>query len=307
MKWSAVLRERLDEMRAEKAARDRGEDPKTYLRTGFREFDERGAIERSILTVIGAPTGEGKSIFKRHLQEYNAMCGYHCLDLSFEDPPARSADRSLSCLTDINNAKMLKGLDEKELAQIALAVTDAEEWADNIEYEYGLKRVEQAFDLITKDYGTPLDLVQVDYAQAFPASEDKTLERTIADFAWSLGEWAQATGAAVIIYSQLKPQVEARGVERAESSRRYGDKDKGVDIEGFRPFGPGDLAWATALGTYAKGLGFLFRPNRYRRRYHENVKDDRMDLIWPKRNFSGEGTVTVGFDGRYARLYDLVK
>ncbi len=111
----------------------------------------------------------------------------------------------------------------------------------------------------------------------------------------------------MIVYSQLKPQVEMRGVERAESSRRYKKEgqDSEVDIEGFRPFGTSDIAWASALGQRAKGFGFLFRPNRYRRRYGEGVKDDRMELIWPKRNFGSEGTVVVGFDGATARLYDL--
>jgi hypothetical protein len=302
MKYSEILRARFSEMREEKAARDRGEDPRKYIRTGFRDFDRKGAIERSILTVIGAPTGEGKSIFKKHLQETAASDGLNCLDLSFEDPPARSADRTFSTLTGINNAKMLMGCDEKELARVGLAVQEAEEWADNIEYEYGLKRVEQAWEVISS--GAHYDLIQVDYAQAFPASDDKTLERTIADFAWKLGEYSQQSGASIIIYSQLKPQVEMRGVERAESSRRFG-KTTETDIEGFRPFGASDLAWATALGTYAKGLGFLFRPNRYRRRYKENVRDDHMELIWPKKNFGSEGSVTVGFDGRTARLFDL--
>jgi hypothetical protein len=304
MKYTDVLRARLAGLKQEKAARDRGEDPRAYLKTGLRDFDRRGAIERRILTVIGAPTGEGKSIFKKHVQENAAMGGYRALDLSFEDPPERSADRTFSTLTKINNAKIMAGCDDGELARIALALDEAEEWADGIEYHYGLKRTEQALELITD--GTPWDLVQIDYAQAFPASSDKTLERTIADFAWAVAEWAQESGAAVVIYSQLKPEVERRGVDRAESSRRYGkDPGAGVDIDGFRPFGVSDLAWAAALGTYAKGLGFLFRPGRYRRRYKENVRDDRMELIWPKKNFGSEGTVTVGFDGRTASLFDL--
>ncbi len=301
MKYSDALRRRYDELVSEKAARDRGEDPRTFIRTGLRDFDDKAGIDRGILTVVGAPTGEGKSTFKKHVQEFAAQQGVKCLDLAFEDPPARSADRTFSTLTAINSKKLLKGVNDAELARIRLALDDAEEWADNIEYEYGLKRVEQAWECI-KD--TRAELVQVDYAQAFPAGDGKTLERTIADFAWAMAEWAQETNAAVIIYSQLKPQVEMRGIERAEASRRFGKSER-ADISGFRPFGVSDLAWASALGTYAKGLGFLFRPGRWSRHCGDNVKDDRMELIWPKRNFGPEGTVVVGWDPRIARLYDL--
>jgi replicative DNA helicase len=301
VKYTTVLQQRYQGLLDEKAMRDRGEDPNTFIKTGLRDFDKRAGIARSILTVIGAPTGEGKSIFKKHLQEHVAQSGMRALDLSFEDPPDRSADRTFSTLTNINNAKMAMGCDAKDLAQIAMALAEAEEWADNIDYHYGLRTPEECLELLES---TDWDLAQVDYAQAFPEGS-KGLERTIADFAWKLNVLAQERKAAIVVYSQLNSKVETRGVDRAESSRRFGDKSAGVDISGFRPFGVSDLSWSTALGQRAKGLGFLFRPGRYRKRYGEVVKDDRMELIFPKINFSSEGAVVVGFDGRSARLYDL--
>ncbi len=300
-RYTEVLQARYATLLAEKGMRDRGEDPQSYIKTGLRDFDRSSGIQRSILTVIGAPTGEGKSIFKKHVQEHTAQSGLRTLDLSFEDPPELSADRTFSTLTDINSAKMVKGCDERDLAKISMALADAEEWADRIDYHYGLRTPAECIEILE---GSTWDLAQVDYAQAFPEGE-KGLERTIADFAWKLNVMAQERKAAIIIYSQLNSKVETRGVDRAESSRRYGDKGAGVDINGFRPFGVSDLAWSTALGQRAKGLGFLFRPNRYRRRYGENAKDDRMELIFPKSNFSSEGSVVVGFDGRTARLFDL--
>jgi replicative DNA helicase len=303
MKYGDILRARYRGLVDEKAQRDRGEDPRSYIKTGLKDFDKRAGIERSILTVIGAPTGEGKSIFKKHLQEHAAQSGLRALDLSFEDPPERSADRTFSTLTDINNAKLAKGCDARELARVAMALADAEEWADSIDFHYGLRTPAECLTILED---SEWDLAQVDYAQAFPEG-DKGLERTIADFAWKLNVLAQERKAAIVIYSQLNSKVETRGVERAESSRRYGDKGAGVDINGFRPFGVSDLAWSTALGQRAKGLGFLFRPNRYRRRYGENVRDDQMELIWPKANFNSEGSVVVGFDGKTARLFDLAE
>ena len=306
MLYTDVLRERYARLVEEKGMRDRGEDPRTILKTGLRDFDRVAGIERSILTVIGAPTGEGKSIFKKHLQEFTAQAGLTALDLSFEDPPDRSADRTFSTLTRINNAKLGAGeYDAKELAQVGMALDDAEGWADNIEYHYGLKSVEECMEIIR---ASDADLVQLDYAQAFPDGA-KGLERVISQLAWDLNVDAQEKRRSIIVYSQLKPDVEARGVSRAESSRRYSKSDDGdkkePDIEGFRPFGVGDLAWSSALGQRAKGLGFLFRPGRYKKRYGMAAKDDRMELIWPKKNFGSEGTVIVGFDGRTASLFDL--
>lgn len=300
MKYSRVLRERLASLREEREAKEAGEDPRTLIHTGLRDFDRRAGVERSILTVIGAPTGEGKSIFKKCVQEYAAQQGLKCLDISFEDPPARQADRTISTLTGINNAKLAATeFDEDELERVELAIEEAEEWADNIEYHFGLKTPEECLEIVRD---SEADLVQVDYAQAFPEG-DKGLERTISQFAWDLNEHAQETNSAVIVYSQLSREVELRGVRMAEASRRRGTE--AVDIEGFRPFGVSDLAWSTALGQRAKGLGFLFRPGRYRRRFGENAKDDRIELIWPKKNFGAEGSVVVGFDGRTARLFDL--
>lgn len=299
MKYSDVLRDRYRGLVDEKAKRDRGEDPGTQIKTGLKDFDKRAGIDRSILTVIGAPTGEGKSIFAKHVQEAAAKNGQGACLLSFEDPPERSADRTLSTLTGLNNASLGNGnFDEADLARIALAVDDAE-WADRIEYHYGLRTPDECLEII---HASDADLVQVDYAQAFPEGS-KGMERTIADFAWELNKHAQETRKAVIIYSQLAGRVEERGLRMYESSRRR--DETAVNVEGFRPFGVSDLAWSTALGQRAKGLGFLFRPGRYQRRYGLDVKDNRLELIWPKRNFGSEGRVLVGFDGTTANLFDL--
>jgi replicative DNA helicase len=303
MKYSEVLRQRYNGLVAEKAARDRGEDPRSFLRTGFRDFDKGAGLERGVLTVIGAHTGEGKSIFAKHLQERAAQDGMSALLLSFEDPPERTADRTFSTLTRINNSRLMAGeYTDKELLQVALALDDAEEWADRIDYHYGLRTVEECLKLIRE---SDADLVQLDYAQAFPDGE-KGLEGTIRQLAWDLAVDAQERKRAVVVYSQLKPEVEARGIARVENSRRFDKGDKPEpDINGFRPVANADIAWASALGQRAKGLGFLFRPGRWKKKYTSGAKDDRMELIFPKKNFGSEGTVVVEFDGKTASLRDL--
>jgi replicative DNA helicase len=301
LKYSDILHRRLELLREEKACRDRGEDPRKMIKTGLREFDEKaGGIERSILTVIGAPTGEGKSLVKKHLQETAAKAGLKCLDLSFEDPPAPTADRTISTLTGIDNDNLAKGdYDDADIDRIAFALEDVG-WADNIDYHYGLKTPEQSLAIIE---ASDADLVQLDYAQAF-ADGEKGLEKVIRDLAWSLSENAQKKKRAIVLYSQLVGEVEQRGIARMEASRRFG-KDGEMDCNGFRPQGTGDLAWSRALAQRAKCILFLFRLNRYLRKYGVDVPDNRLEVIAAKRSFGKEGRIIVGFDGKTASLYDL--
>lgn len=302
--YADIVRERVEQIIEQRAMVARGEDPRAVIPTGLRDFDKRAGIERRILTVIGAATGEGKSIFKLHLAMAAALLGFKVLLLDFEDPGERTADRTLSTLTNIDNARIM-GLEisDIEMKQILTAANNAYEWGENIEFHQGLIDTDEAYSIIDS---SDADLKQIDYAQAFPEQDNKTLERTIADFAWKVNKDAQEKNSANLIYSQIKPSVEERGYRMYERAKGR-DPDGPVFIEGYRPFGASDLAWSTALGQRAKGLGYLFRPNRYRRRHGETVKDNVMELIWPKKNFGKEGRVMVGFDGAKAKLFNLEK
>lgn len=302
--YDEVVRARVAEIEKHRAMKARGEDPMVTIPTGLRDFDEFAGIERGICTAIGAATGEGKSIFKLHLATHAAKNGYTVLLLDFEDPAGRTVDRSLSTLTSIDNRKIKQlELSDLEMKQIMVAAKDAYEWGKNIEYHQGLMSTAEALDILIN---SDADLKQIDYAQAFPEAEDKSLERTISEFTWEVNKDAQNQNSANLIYSQIKSSIEERGMRIYERAKNK-DPDGPVCVDGFRPFGPSDLAWSTALGQRAKGLGYLFRPNRYRRRLGELVKDNRMELIWPKMNFGREGSIVVGFDMERAKLYNLDK
>lgn len=302
--YADIVRDRVKEIKEQRAMIARGEDPRAVIPTGLRDFDKRAGIERRILTVIGAATGEGKSIFKLFIAMEAAKLGYKVLLLDFEDPGERTADRSLSTVTNIDNARILGlELSDIEMKQIVTAAENIYEWAENIEFHQGLISTEEALQIIEC---SDADLKQIDYAQAFPESHDKTLERTISDFAWKVNKNAQDNNSANIIYSQVKSSVEERGLRLYERAKGR-DPDSPAFIDGFRPFGAADLAWASALGQRGKGLGYLFRPNRYRKRFGEAVKDNVMELIWPKKNFGKEGLIKVGFDGAKAKLYNIEK
>lgn len=302
MRYDEVLRARLDEIRRDRVAVARGEDPRAFIPTGLRELDRRSGIKRGVLTLFGAATGEGKSILKLHLATAAAMAGHRVLMIDMEDPLERTADRTFSTLTDVNNARIaaVSGLTDAEEERLAVAVDEAAEWAGRIEVRDGLTTADEALEEIR---ATDADEVLVDYLQGFPDG-DGGLERTIARFCWDLNKWAQDERRAAVAFSQVTAGVEQRGLRAQENAQRRNPGGP-AHVEGFRPFGASDLAWCSAAGQRCKELGFMFRPGRYRRRFSENVKDDVLELSFPKRNWGTEGTVRVGFDGKAARLYDL--
>ena len=103
----------------------RGIDPRAWVPTGFRDIDARGGNKRGMLTLYGAATGEGKSIWGKALFEGAAKAGYTADVYSFEDPLERTLDRSFSSLTDVPSTRMrdLK-LTPQEVVQIGLAADE---------------------------------------------------------------------------------------------------------------------------------------------------------------------------------------
>ena len=277
--------------------------PETFIPTGLKELDKRGGIKRGVLSLFGAATGEGKSMLKLHLMTAAAKAGHDVLVIDLEDPPERTADRTLSTATAINNARLMSlDITDKEQEQLSVATEAACEWAERIEVAEGLSTAEEAMSTINDSTAA---LVLIDYLQGFPEGTD-SLERTIAGLCWEANQWAQKRKAAVVAFSQVTAEVEKRGLRIQEGGKRR-DPAAPPDVSGFRPFGSSDLAWCSAAGQRCKELAFLFRPGRYRKRFGEDAKDDVLELCFPKRNWGTEGAIRIGFDGAQARLYDIPK
>lgn len=304
MKYSELARARSSKIAADIKLKRKGIDPRNFVPTGWRAFDARGGLTRGMLQLYGAGTGEGKSTFAKGLYEGAAIRGYTSDVYSFEDPWERTLDRSFSSLTNIA-AKRMKALEltDKEVANIALAACDIEEWGELINFQDGLRKASEVLALVKE---STADLIIVDYLQALPG-EGETLERMIADFCWELNKWAQESGAAVVCFSQLNNKAEERGLRFVEWKRRQGEPLTVSDMEGFRPFGPADLNWCTAAAHRAKEVGYLFRPERYLKRFGVNARDDYMEISYPKSNFGAEGLLRLRFDGSTARLTDMPK
>jgi replicative DNA helicase len=295
--------ERLKEIKDGLARKARGEAVHPSVPTGLRTWDRNGGILRGILTVLGAATGEGKSIVKLQLARGAAQSGHRVLCLDFEDPTPKTVDRAFSQVTGINNRLLgLLDIEEFDLARLDAAVEEIRGWAGKIEHQAGLIPVPTALRRMSEFDG---DLILVDYAQAFPEESGSTMERTIARFAWEANALAQKKNCAVVVFSQIVREVEERGYRIYERSK-YRDPDR-IDVSGFCPGGLSDISWAKSLGERAKELGYLWREGRIARKLGANVKDNRMRIVWGKVNFGEEKDMVFEFDGPTASIRDLGK
>lgn len=291
----------------------RGETLKLFIRTGLKEWDARGGITRGILTVIGAATGDGKSILKLHLAQRAAEQGLLVCMLDFEDPGSKTADRTFSSYTGINSRRlgMMDNITEFELEQLERAWERIKPWASRIDHHEGLVDAKEATRLMrAKKY----DLILVDYAQAFRGTEDESKTTVIGDFTWDANAYAgEEHEPAVVVFSQLKPHVEEFGRQRYERWKAFGRGDGkreegSPDISGYCPNGLNDVAWATAMGQHAKCLLYIWRPGRIAQKLgHKKIKDNVMKLIAGKANFSAEDDITFAFDGATATISDHKK
>lgn len=298
-----ALAERLKEIKSGLEAKKRGEAVHPSVPTGLRSWDKNGGILRGILTVLGAATGEGKSIVKLQLARGAAQSGHRVLCLDFEDPAGKTIDRAFSHTTGINNRLLgLLDIDDFDLKRLDAAAAEIRTWANLVEYQAGLVSAPDALHRMRSFDG---DLILVDYAQAFPEDERSTMERTIARFAWEANKLAQDKNCAVVVFSQIVREVEERGYRIYERSK-YRDPDK-IDVSGFCPGGLSDISWAKTLGERAKELGYLWREGRIARKLGANVKDNRMRVVWGKVNFGEEKDMLFEFDGATATIRDLPK
>jgi replicative DNA helicase len=305
MKLTKVLRARYQEIKDEREAIKSGKPPSSFIPTRLIEFDKRGGHKRKSIALYASETGGGKSLWAKHLIWAAASSNYRVTYIGMEDPAARFADRVFATGTNINSARLLSGdLDDGEVDQIGIALDEAEEWSENVEFFDGVRTGEEALGLFKKHPG---DLEILDYLSAFPHGQHGR-EREVSGFMWGWTKHCQEEDVAGVALAQLKGDVTKRGLEQAQRSKRFGDGGASAkpDISGFKIYDAEDLAWCTDAGRNAKELAGMSRPGRhYKRLGVADVKDDIMEFTWPKRNWGAEGTFRVGIDLKTARFYDL--
>jgi len=304
MKLTKVLRDRYTEIKEERQAIKDGRPPPSFIPTRLREFDKRGGHKRKSIALYASETGGGKSLWAKHLIWAAATSGYRVTYIGMEDPAARFADRVFATGADINSARILSGdLEDDDVARIGLALDEAEEWSENVEFFDGVRTGEEALGLFQKHRG---DLELLDYLSAFPHGRHGR-EREVSEFMWGWTRHCQDEDVAGVALAQLKGEVTKRGLELAQRSKRFADdKNAKPDISGFKIYDAEDLAWCTDAGRNAKELAGLSRPGRhYKRLGVADVKDDIMEFVFPKRNWGAEGTIRTGIDLKTARFFDL--
>jgi replicative DNA helicase len=278
-----------------------GEIVTPYVSTGLRAWDANGGILKGILTVIGAATGEGKSIVKLQLargaaQDLNTVCM-----IDFEDPAEKTVDRALSGETGIDNKEIGKyEIDDGGFLQIQAAARGMQDWGSRVAHHTGLVSTDRCLEIME---ASNADLLLVDYAQAFPEDEGSNMERTIARFAWEANSLAQRKNCAIVVFSQIVRAVEERGYRMYERAK-FRDPEA-IDVSGFAPGGLSDISWAKSLGERAKELAYIWRPNRIARHLGAKVQDNRLKIIFGKANFGTENDLTFLFDGPTATISDL--
>lgn len=289
------MRQRFREHAEAVEARARGEAPRLFMSTGISSWDKNGGLERGIVTLVGAPSGEGKSAMMLHLTRVAAEAGKRVLVMSFEDPPGRTVDRIFARSTgEPGHLLGRMDYDPSLLARIKAAAKENIEWADRVQFEPGLRTSDEAIAAVQ---AADADLILVDYAQAFPDSKNETRERMLNRVGWELSKVAGGERKpAVLLFSQVRRDVAERGKSVF---------DKTGKIDGYRP-GPGiaDIGWAESLGQSAKCVIYLFRPGRWGRSHGLAVKDDTMEIVFAKCNFGVEGVLTVQWDGASSSIRD---
>lgn len=281
-----------------------GENVFTNVPTGIERWDRNGGIERGVTTLLCLASGHGKSHVALQLARTPAQMGMSVGLLSFEDPKDRTVDRLLANSTGIDSGDLGRiSYDESCLAQLMASLKEAE-WAKKVDYQHGLKTSKEVFDYIAE---STHDIDIIDYAQAIPEAPGRTLEQTLSDAAWDWNKAAQDRKKAVVVFAQVKPDVDVRGRAFFDANRQRGYP---VALSGYRP-GPGkaDVPRCTALYDRSKVVGYGWRPGKLAKQLSlmdkgVPVKDDHIEWNFDKWNFGVEGSLKVGFDGAHSRLYD---
>lgn len=290
----------------------RGElKPITRISTGLSTLDAYGLFTMGILSLVVMHPGDGKTSVVMQTLEGAVSQGFTPWVWAPEDPMPFVADRFLAKSMNVSAFKLREvEIEGNVSARLAAAAIELD-WARQVIIEDRKLSPDEFFEELEQlDESTGIALA--DYAQVFDADDD-TLERTIAKVSWGMSQWSKHTGNASVLMSQPKPSVAERGrrmYDAIVANKRFkGDEIKPdpILVEGYRPM-DGDANNCTAAYQRAKDFISGFRPGRWLNQHGHGVKDDRMEFVRTKGNYSpGQYPVRLGWKGETTSLYDLPK
>jgi replicative DNA helicase len=295
-------------------AYQRGElKPITRVSTGLQSLDSYGLFTMGILSLVVMHPGDGKTSVSMKTLEGAVGQGFTPWIWAPEDPLPFVADRFLSQSMNVSAFKLREiELEGNISARLAAAANDLD-WARQVIIEDRKLSPDEFFEELDQlDMSTGIAIA--DYAQVFDTDEeDKTLERIIAKISWGMSQWAKKTGNAAVLMSQPKPAVAERGrrmYDAIVANKRFKGDSISADpilVEGYRPM-DGDANNCTAAYQRAKDFISGFRPGRWLNQHGHGVKDDRIEFVRTKGNYSpGQYPVRLGWKGESAMIYDLPK
>ena len=293
-----AIQEHVQELLDLQLLKESGADIGLFIPTGTPEWDAAGGTERGVLTITAGGSGEGKSVVKLHLARAAAQAGYTVLLMDFEDPKAKTTERTLAGITGLDSRRIGRlNLTATERRQVTVAAKTVD-WAKRITFFDQLDSVPQIMRIITE---SEHDLVIIDYAQILPDVKGEERERMLSNFAKFIAADAKAKNRGMRLFSQIKPQVEERGHSRFDWSKKK-------DISGFCPVGISDIAWSSAFGQLAKVVELLWRPGRWAIKLgvagQEGIpaRDDVLMVILAKVSFGEEGKLMLAWDGETSTI-----
>ncbi len=295
--WDQTLQRNAKELSRDVQRRASGEKVLRHVRTGFRDLDATyGGVRVAVPTEVIAHTGDGKSALLRQFAEGAAKDEGGVLWFVGEDPEDATAERQFSSDTGIDSTDIGRlDLTTGQLGQIDLAVREAAPWAKRIIPVFEQLDVDEVLRLVdetTTIGGAPLREVLVDYVQIF--GDANNLEAEVARLGLGMQGRSRERKLAVVLGSQVSNDVVKRGRDRFTATH---------DIGSMRP-SIGDTEWCKRLEKMVKAVWSVYRPNRWRREFGEDVEDDCAELHVIKQNFGGMGWIPLKWNGPTARFSD---
>jgi replicative DNA helicase len=313
-KLSDIVRKRNNHLIKQYKAKEAGEEIESdSISTGLLLLDSKGLLQKGILTVLGGDPGVGKTAWAIQFLKAAAEEGYRPIGFFFEDPLPLLSDRVTSQAIGESAFKLRRlELVDDDIANRLSNVASGVEWLDSVSVEDTLTTHTDLLVQLEEAVDETTGLVVIDYAQAFDAEPDeKSVERVIARLAWGLSQFAKKHNIAIVLFSQLKAEINDRGNRWFENFRFKTQQEPTETsweaVEGFRPR-DGDLQWSSALRQRAKQIVYIFRPAMWLQAFGVLAKDDFVQIQIAKGNYGpNKNILQFGWNGETARIFERKK
>lgn len=207
-------------------SREAYKNPKdvTGVPTGFRTLDWlTSGLQPGFLYILGAKTGQGKSVFGLGLTVTAALNSLNVLYISLEMAPHDLARRVLASMSSVSSDKIRSGrLTEAEIGSMLTGTKKIQEGAKLVRMiDAPSLSVTQLRATATALQGSSdIDLIVVDYLQLIRSTTGHSREREVADISANLVSCARECDVPIVALSQLNQDGnvrESRAVEHDAS------------------------------------------------------------------------------------------